>query len=91
MVRFAFALMSRKRFQRITVLRDGFNADYFASEGVPITLQAGENNSFMFIGEGFHFEVELGQVEDIRYNSGNEKEWEIVLADKTSIYVEPEG
>jgi hypothetical protein len=90
MVYFTVALMSKKHFRRVMVSRDGFNADYFASEGTPITIQKGEADSFIFVGSDFHFEVKFGHVEDIRYDSGDAKEWEIVLADKTYIYVEPE-
>jgi hypothetical protein len=90
MVYFTVALMSRKNFRRITVRRDGFTADYFSSERRHITIQEGEADSFIFVGSDFHFEVKFGHVEDIRYDSGNKKEWEILLSDKTYICVEPE-
>jgi hypothetical protein len=74
MVYFTVALMSKKHFRRVTVVKDGFNADYFAPEGTHITIQEGEAGSFIFVGSDFHFEIKFSRIEDIRYDSGNEKE-----------------
>jgi hypothetical protein len=92
MVHFTVALMSMKKIKRVSLIKaDYVCSTYDAPEAGYISIQEGDNDSFMFCcGRLFRLEVQFSSVADIRYYDNKKAEWEIVLEDGARIYVTPE-
>ena len=98
MMRFVVTLIAKQRYRGILVQKKEFRINCIAPEVEHITIQEGDNDSFVFVStcctncmfSPLHLEVPFSSVEDIAPGYGCKKTYEIVLHDKTHIYLVPE-